>query len=91
MKKGFYLLLVLVFFLASCSEDGNRSSSVHIQLLPPEGYSTLPYEEMEVTLTNKDQGTVYSLHCSSTGQAYLVLNLVTTLLRYIIRLLPGLF
>ena len=69
MKKGFYLLLVLVFFLASCSEDGNRSSSVHIQLLPPEGYSTLPYEEMEVTLTNKDQGTVYSLHCSSTGQA----------------------
>ena len=24
---------------------------------------------MEVTLTNKDQGTVYSLHCSSTGQA----------------------
>ena len=51
MKKGFYLLLVLVFFLASCSEDGNRSSSVHIQLLPPEGYSTLPYEEMEVTLT----------------------------------------
>ena len=69
MKKGFYLLLVLVFFLASCSEDGNRSSSVHIQLLLPEGYSTLPYEEMEVTLTNKDQGTVYSLHCSSTGQA----------------------
>lgn len=69
MKKGFYLLLVLVFFLTSCSEDENRSSSVHIQLLPPEGYSMLPYEEMEVTLTNKDQGTMYSLRCSSTGQA----------------------
>lgn len=68
MKKGFYLLLVLLF-LASCSDDENRSSSVYIQLLPPDGYSTLPYEEMEVTLTNKDQGTMYSLHCSSTGQA----------------------
>lgn len=69
MKKGFYLLLVLLLFLASCSDDENRSSSVYIQLLPPDGYSTLPYEEMEVTLTNKDQGTMYSLHCSSTGQA----------------------
>lgn len=69
MKKGFYLLLVLLLFLASCSDDESRSSSVYIQLLPPDGYSTLPYEEMEVTLTNKDQGTMYSLHCSSTGQA----------------------
>lgn len=69
MKKGFYLLLVLLLFLASYSDDENRSSSVYIQLLPPDGYSTLPYEEMEVTLTNKDQGTMYSLHCSSTGQA----------------------
>lgn len=69
MKKGFYLLLAFVLFFASCSEDEKRSSSVYIQLLPPNGYSTLPYEEMEVTLTNKDMGTVYSLHCSSTGKA----------------------
>ena len=69
MKKGFYLLLILFFALISCSEDGNRSSNVCIQLLPPKGYSTLHYEEMKVTLTNKDQGMVYSSDCSSTGQA----------------------
>ena len=68
MKKGFYLLLVLIAFFASCSEDESRSSSVHIQLVPPEGYSTLPYEDMEVMLTNKDLGTVYALYCSSSGQ-----------------------
>ena len=67
MKKGFYLLLALVLFFASCSEDEKQSSSIYIQLVAPEGYSTLPYEEMEVALTNKDQGTVYSVHCSSTG------------------------
>ncbi|WP_278624893.1 DUF4876 domain-containing protein [Parabacteroides gordonii] len=69
MKKGFYLLLALVLFFASCSEDEKQSSSIYIQLVAPEGYSTLPYEEMEVALTNKDQGTVYSVHCSSTGKA----------------------
>lgn len=69
MKRGFYLLLVLVFFFSSCSEEGDRPSTVNIQLLPPEGYSTLPYEEMEVTLTNKELGTVYLSHCSSTGLA----------------------
>lgn len=69
MKKCFYLLLVLILILVSCSEEENRSSSIYIQLLPPEGYTTLPYEEMEVTLTNKDLGTMYSLPCSSTGQA----------------------
>ena len=71
MKKVSYLLLVLILALASCSESEDQSYSVHIQLLPPDGYTALPYEEMEVTLTNKDQGTVYSLHCSSTGQASL--------------------
>ena len=71
MKKVSYLLLVLILALASCSESEDQSYSVHIQLLPPDGYTALPYEEMKVTLTNKDQGTVYSLHCSSTGQASL--------------------
>lgn len=69
MKKGFYLLLALVLFFVSCSEDEKQSSSIYIQLVAPEGYPTLPYEEMEVALTNKDQGTVYSVHCSSTGKA----------------------
>ena len=71
MKKVSYLLLVLILALASCSENEDQPYSVHIQLLPPDGYTALPYEEMEVTLTNKNQGTVYSLHCSSTGQASL--------------------
>lgn len=69
MKKGFYLLLVFVLFFASCSEDRSRPYTIQIQLLPPEGFSTLAYEEMEVTLTNKDQGTVYPAHCSPTGLA----------------------
>lgn len=68
MKKSSYLFFILILFLASCSEDGGRFYTAHIQLLPPESFSTLPYEEMEVTLTNKDQGTVYSLPSSSTGQ-----------------------
>ena len=53
MKKVSYLLLVLILALASCSESKDQSYSVHIQLLPPDGYTALPYEEMEVTLTNK--------------------------------------
>nr|WP_129733612.1 DUF4876 domain-containing protein [Parabacteroides goldsteinii] len=67
MKKSSYLFFILILFLASCSEDGERFYTAHIQLLPPEGFSTLSYEEMEVTLTNKDRGTVYSLPSSSTG------------------------
>ena len=42
MKKGFYLLLALVLFFASCSEDEKQSSSIYIQLVAPEGYPTLP-------------------------------------------------
>lgn len=68
MKK---VLLITCFSILPCFLFGrwNRSSSVHIHLLPPEGYSTLPYEEMEVTLTQQRSGNGVSLHYSSTGQA----------------------
>lgn len=69
MKKGFSLLVISILLLASCSEDEISSYTVKVQLLPPEGYSTLSYGEMEVTLTNKDQGTIYTARCSSTGLA----------------------
>lgn len=69
MKKVFYSLVVLVLISTSCSDDDDHPYDVQIKLLPPDGFSTLPYGEMEVTLTNKNVGTVYSKHCSTTGLA----------------------
>lgn len=69
MKKIFYSLVVLALVSTSCSDDEDHPYDVQIKLLPPDGFSTLSYGEMEVTLTNKNVGTVYSMHCSSTGLA----------------------
>lgn len=68
MKICSYLSVFLLFFLLACSEKENTSCTVSIQLTAPEGY-TLPFGEIEVVLTNKDQGTVYSSHCSAAGLA----------------------
>lgn len=68
MKICSYLSFLLLFFLLACSEKENTSCTVSIQLTAPKGY-TLPFGEVEVVLTNKDQGTVYSSRCSATGLA----------------------
>ena len=55
----YYVLFFFVLFFCACTGDENRSScSVSVQLLSPTDEVTLPFEEMEVVLTNKDQGTV---------------------------------
>ena len=66
----YYVLFFFVLFLCACAGDENRSScSVSVHLLSPTDEVTLPFEEMEVVLTNKDQGTVYTSSCSSDGVA----------------------
>ncbi len=69
MKTTYYLLIAFLLFFASCSEDEQSSCQVNIQLLPPDGYPTLPFEEMTVVLTNQSQGGTYKFRCSSTGFA----------------------
>lgn len=67
MKATYYLLIAFLLFFSSCSEEEQSSCQVKIQLLPPEGYPTLPFEEMTVILTNQSQGGTYKSICSSTG------------------------
>lgn len=69
MKTTNYLLVASIMFLSSCSEDEQDSCRVNIQLQVPEGYPTLSFEEITVTLTNQSQGTVYKSKCSSDGIA----------------------
>lgn len=70
MRMKYYVLFFFVLFLCACTGDENRSScSVSVQLLSSTDEVTLPFEEMEVVLTNKDQGTVYTSSCSSDGVA----------------------
>lgn len=69
MKTTYYLLIALLLFFSSCSEDEQSSCQVNIQLLSPEGYPVLPFEEMTVILTNQSQGGTYRSQCSSTGLA----------------------
>lgn len=69
MKTTYYLLITLLLFFSSCSEDEQSSCQVNIQLLSPEGYPVLPFEEMTVILTNQSQGGTYGSQCSSTGLA----------------------
>lgn len=69
MKKVHYLLLVFILVLGSCSEERDVSCKVDIQLLSPEGYSALPFDEMTVVLTNQSQGTVYKAGCTAGGRA----------------------
>lgn len=69
MKTTYYLLIALLLFFSSCSEDEQSSCLVNIQLLPPEGYSNLPFQEMTVILTNQSQGSTYKSQCSSAGLA----------------------
>lgn len=68
MKKSYYLLLVLIFFPTSCSENETSPSSVQIRLSLPEGYTALDFDKIKVTLTNKELGTVYTARCSSNGE-----------------------
>ena len=70
MRMKYYVLFFFVLFLCACTGDENSSScSVSVQLLSPTDEVTLPFEEMEVVLTNKDQGTVYTSSCGSDGVA----------------------
>ena len=70
MRMKYYVLFFFVLFLCACTGDENRSScSVSVQLLSSTDEVTLPFEEMEVVLTNKDQGTVYTSSCASDGVA----------------------
>lgn len=49
----YYVLFFFVLFLCACTGDENSSScSVSVQLLSPTDEVTLPFEEMEVVLTN---------------------------------------
>lgn len=71
MNTKFYLLLTsLLITLFSCSEkEDNIPCAVNIQLVAPSDYTDLPYNEIKVVLTNKNQGTSYSATCSTTGMA----------------------
>ena len=69
MKTIYYLLFVLILVVFSCTKEENNSCSVDIKLLTPEGYATLPFEDMTVVLTNKSQGVGYKSRCSSGGLA----------------------
>lgn len=70
MRTRFYLLAFFILSLFSCSEkEENVSCTISIQLIAPEDYTTLDYEEMGITLTNTNHGTSYSAHCSPTGTA----------------------
>lgn len=70
MKIFYYLLFVFAFLISSCSEDENASYSVDIRVLSPEGYLSLPYDEMTVILINQSQGATYKSKCSSVGIAH---------------------
>lgn len=67
----FCFFTLLVLSLSSCSEKESPTCSITIQLILPEGYATLPLEEMKVSLINKDQGNIYTASCSSNGTASL--------------------
>lgn len=69
MKTFYYFLFAFTFLLSSCSEDESASYSVDIRVLSPEGYSSLPLEDMTVVLTNQSQGGIYKSKCSSEGIA----------------------
>lgn len=64
----FIFLLILCVFI-SCSENEDRSYLVNIQLVFPENYKPINFEEIKVILTNENQGSVYNCFCSATGMA----------------------
>lgn len=67
--KTVYCLFIVLLLLTSCSEEEQSSCSVNIQLQSPEGFPTLPFEGVVVTLANKAQGGTYKSKCSSVGIA----------------------
>lgn len=70
MKIKFYLFILLAVSLFSCSEkEESNSCMIDIQVIAPEGYDTLPYEKINVVLTNQNQGITYAMPCSSEGLA----------------------
>lgn len=66
--KRYHLLLLCMLLFFSCSEKENDSCRVDFQLFSEE-YPTLPFEEMKVILTNKEQGTSYTSNCNPDGIA----------------------
>lgn len=69
MKAIQFLPLILLLSLFSCTKDENHSCTVNIQLISPEDYPMLSFQEIKVTLTNKAHGATYSSPCSSAGLA----------------------
>ncbi|MCD8182792.1 MAG: hypothetical protein LUE99_06560 [Bacteroides sp.] len=69
MRTINYLLFTAILLLASCSENENNWSAIDIRLVSPEGYSTLPFEDITVMLTNRQQGAIYKAQCSPEGIA----------------------
>lgn len=69
MKSIQKLLMVLISFFSACSKEEKRSYLLHIRVIAPADYPISAYDEIKVTLTNKNQGITYSASCSSTGIA----------------------
>lgn len=69
MKSIQKLLMVLISFFSACSKEEKRSYSLHIQVIAPADYPISAYDEIKVTLTNKNQSITYSASCSSAGIA----------------------
>ena len=74
MKKYVYLLLsVLMFGLASCSDDedeGYKTFTVNVQLVYPSGSELTAVEGVTVTMTSGGTGsTAYTATTNAAGQA----------------------
>lgn len=70
MKGIHYLsLFFLILLLSACSDEENPSCAVDVQVLFPDGYTTLPLDGVTVTLTNRAGGTAYTTLCSAGGVA----------------------
>lgn len=69
MKSIQKLLMVLISFFSACSKEEKHSYSLHIRVIAPTDYPISAYDEIKVTLTNKNQSITYSASCSSAGIA----------------------
>lgn len=70
IKRTVYCLLaVWLGIMYSCTDEELNPCPVDIRLLPPEGYSALPFGEMTVMLTNKSHGVSYASQSSPAGLA----------------------
>lgn len=71
MKAIYYLSPVILLAFAACNDNEQQSCTVTVRVLPPAIDAVASFENVEVTLTNKAQGTTYSALCSSEGVATL--------------------